>query len=75
MMQDPMDLREETLAEPLEDSVDQEVEDLESIWLAAASAVEPESVVDRLVAKRKAVIQDLQGKSVLINSDDEAGAA
>ena len=38
MMQDPMDLREETLAEPLEDSVDQEVEDLESIWPAAASA-------------------------------------
>ena len=74
MMQDPKDLREETNMEPLEDSVDQEVEDLESIWPGAASAVEPESVLDRLVAKRKAVIQDLRGKSVCIDSDDEADA-
>ena len=68
----------EPLEEPLEDSVDQEVEDLESIWPGAASAVEPDqpdqSVVDRLLAKRSAVIQDLQGKSVLIESDDEADA-
>ena len=74
MMQDPKDVRDEANMEPLEDSVDQEVEDLESIWPGAASAVEPESVLDRLVAKRKQVIQDLQGKSVFIDSDDEVGA-
>ena len=41
MMQDPKDVRDEANMEPLEDSVDQEVEDLESIWPGAASAVEP----------------------------------